>query len=369
MKNSAVIETKYGYLVKDYDVAKKILSNKSLFQAGLEWKNFFNDPYAEELFEYLKNIFIFLDGEDHDKLRKTVLPLFSKNKTEEHLTIGYTIIKNVLDKIENKKSFDFNSQISEKYFSNFIATILGIPLDKFDELIYLSNMGTDIIGLNFTRSFKETFESIQKLKKILNEIIEAKRNKLDESIISILCKDQTLCNDDIEQILVLLLVAGYTTSSAQLSFVMYRILNDISIYKSIEKDLNTIDSIVEETFFLHTAIRNIAKKTSEDVFIDNFLFKKNTLVLIDIQGINKKQFKNNPQNKSYISFGFGAHSCIGMHMAKSQIALVIKTIFESVKDLKINGDVFFSKESSVFNKIAEFPVECDNIYIRNIDKN
>jgi cytochrome P450 len=368
MKNSLIIETKYGYLVKDYNIAKKILTNKSFLQAGLEWKNFFDDPYAEELFNYLKDLFIFLDGENHDRLRKIVLPFFTKIKTEEYLIVGSKIIKNILNKIDNKKLFDFNSDISEKYFSVFIAEILGIPVDKFDQLINLSNMATNIVGLNFSQPFKETFESIEKLKKLLNEIILSKRSQPDESIISNLCKVQELCDEEIAQIISLLLVAGYTTSSAQLSFVMYRILNDNSIYRSIQKDLNIIHDTIEETFFSYTAIKTIAKKTSQDVILDNFLFKKNTLVMIDIDRINKKQFKINPNNPSYISFGFGAHACIGMYMAKNQISMVIKAVFESFEDLKINGNILFSQESSVFNKITEFPVKYDNIYIGNLEK-
>lgn len=362
VENNNIIKTKYGFIIKDYSTAKKILNSKYWHQAGLEWELFFDDKNAKKITSYLKSMFIFLDGKDHSRLRKITLPFFTKEKISEYLFLSDKIFKNLLQDSTSNYCFDFNKDVSKKYFSQLITEILGIPPKYSGELVRLSEICVSVIGLDFSIPFQKIIKDFQEVDSILNKIIKEKNKDLKQDIISSLCKSNDVSNDEIKKIIFLLLVAGYITTSAQLSFVFYRILSDENTYKLLKNNINLVEKFVEETFFVYTSVRNIAKKSSQDITIDGFLFKKNTLILIDIEAINKKQFLEKKMDiTKHASFGFGPHLCIGMLIAKSQIAAVTKKILSSTENLKINGDVVFSKKSPVFNDIELMPVSCDKI--------
>jgi len=65
-----------------------------------------------------------------------------------------------------------------------------------------------------------------------------------------------------------------------------------------------------------------------------FLMNLSSLKLIDLQ------------NK-HLAFGYGAHLCLGKHLAKMEMEILYKELFKRMEKIELNGDPSWVKASFV----------------------
>jgi len=65
-----------------------------------------------------------------------------------------------------------------------------------------------------------------------------------------------------------------------------------------------------------------------------FLMNLSSLKLIDLQ------------NK-HLAFGYGAHLCLGKHLAKMEMEILYKELFKRIEKIELNGDPSWVKASFV----------------------
>ena len=152
-------------------------------------------PFEEmDAFEKLmNNNLFFLDRKNHLRLRKLALPAFSPRimeKMKERFTI---LVKERFDEIGTPESFNFGAEIAEIVPTQAIASLVGIPRDKFpifDSLAY----GV-VRGINPMLTPEERQEAIKGVPEglnLLNELIDERRANPGDDFLStlILAEDE-----------------------------------------------------------------------------------------------------------------------------------------------------------------------------------
>ena len=87
----------------------------------------------------MNNNLFFLDRKNHLRLRKLALPAFSPRIMERMKDRFSILVKERFDEIGRPDSFYFAAEIAEKIPTQAIASLVGIPRDKFpifDSLAY-----------------------------------------------------------------------------------------------------------------------------------------------------------------------------------------------------------------------------------------
>jgi cytochrome P450 len=62
---------------------------------------------------------------------------------------------------------------------------------------------------------------------------------------------------------------------------------------------------------------------------------------------NPFEFKVDRSPNRHLSFGLGAHLCLGKHLAKMEMEILYKEVFSRIKDIELNGEPSWVKASFV----------------------
>ena len=129
----------------------------------------------------MNNNLFFLNRIDHLRLRKLALPAFSPRIMDQMKVRFAKLVKERFDEIGEPEEFNFATEVAEIIPTQAIASLVGIPRDKFpifDSLAY----GV-VRGINPMLSEDERKEATKGVKAgldLLNELIDERRKKWEK---------------------------------------------------------------------------------------------------------------------------------------------------------------------------------------------
>jgi cytochrome P450 len=132
------------------------------------------DPFEK----LMNNNLFFLDRKNHLRLRKLALPAFSPRIMEQMKERFTILVKERFDEIGTPDSFNFAAEVAEIVPTQAIASLVGIPRDKFpifDSLAYGVVRGINPMLTPEER--KDAIKGVPEGLNLLNELIDERRKK------------------------------------------------------------------------------------------------------------------------------------------------------------------------------------------------
>ena len=314
-------------------------------------------PFAEmDAFEKLmNNNLFFLDRKNHLRLRKLALPAFSPRimeKMKERFTV---LVKERFDEIGTPESFNFGAEIAEIVPTQAIASLVGIPRDKFpifDSLAY----GV-VRGINPMLSPEERQDAIKGVPEgldLLNELIDERRANPGDDFLStlILAEDEgsKLSNLEMCALVGAVLGAGSDTAVDLHSYLIKNLLQHPEQYNALMADETLVQGAISETLRYESSGKTgLARYASEDIEIQGHQIKKGQMVqLITSTAGMDPSIYNDPgtfdiqrDHDKSISFGQGPHYCIGVTLVRSQTEVMLKELFKRFPNLSLGDEVVY----------------------------
>jgi cytochrome P450 len=314
-------------------------------------------PFAEmDAFEKLmNNNLFFLDRKNHLRLRKLALPAFSPRimeKMKERFTV---LVKERFDEIGTPESFNFGAEIAEIVPTQAIASLVGIPRDKFpifDSLAY----GV-VRGINPMLSPEERQDAIKGVPEgldLLNELIDERRANPGDDFLStlILAEDEgsKLSNLEMCALVGAVLGAGSDTAVDLHSYLIKNLLQHPEQYNALMADATLVQGAISETLRYESSGKTgLARYASEDIEIQGHQIKKGQMVqLITSTAGMDPLIYNDPStfdiqrdHDKSISFGQGPHYCIGVTLVRSQTEVMLKELFKRFPNLSLGDEVVY----------------------------
>jgi cytochrome P450 len=314
-------------------------------------------PFEEmDAFEKLmNNNLFFLDRKNHLRLRKLALPAFSPRimeKMKERFTI---LVKERFDEIGTPESFNFGAEIAEIVPTQAIASLVGIPRDKFpifDSLAY----GV-VRGINPMLTPEERQEAIKGVPEgldLLNELIDERRANPGDDFLStlILAEDEgsKLSNLEMCALVGAVLGAGSDTAVDLHSYLIKNLLQHPEQHQALMADETLVQGAISETLRYESSGKTgLARYASEDIEIQGHQIKKGQMVqLITSTAGMDPLIYNDPStfdiqrdHDKSISFGQGPHYCIGVTLVRSQTEVMLKELFKRFPNLSLGDEIVY----------------------------
>ncbi|MGD9811313.1 MAG: cytochrome P450 [Sphingobium sp.] len=169
-----------------------------------------------------------------------------------------------------------------------------------------------------------------------------------------LVEDRLLTDDEIRQIGLIYVVAGMETIRAQLGWLLYHMAKVPQDRQRVLADPMLIPAAVEESIRYYTVIWGVGRKVGQDVHWHGVDLKKGDMIyaLNDASNRNPKRFENpdafdlDRKPAAHLSFGLGAHSCIGMHLARTQLVVALEEFHRLIPDYSISPDAELKERGS-----------------------
>jgi cytochrome P450 len=190
--------------------------------------------------------------------------------------------------------------------------------------------------------------------RILMPIISARREVPEDDLISVLCQAELsddegvhrLSDDEIFSFSFLLLAAGSGTTWKQLGITLAALLSHPEILNRVREDRSLLRRAIEESMRWQSTDPTFARYASRDIEFYGVPVPAGSVMHMCLGAANRDPARwavpdeydiDRPMVPSLV-FGNGPHICLGMHVARAEIATAINALLDRLPNLRLDPD-------------------------------
>lgn len=288
-----------------------------------------------------------MDGPMHTRYRALVATSFRQvavARLEDTLIRG--VVDELIDRFSHRGRADLVRELTFAFPANVIAAMLGLPRDQYEQFQRWTAM-LNLIGFNPARGFAA---SLQLREYFLGFIADRRRQPRDDLISDLVTAEvegQRLTDEEIVSYLRLLLSAGVETTSRFSANLLYALLTHEDQYEAVRKDRSLLPQAIEEGLRWEPPIVAIPRRCVKDVEIAGVRIPAGSLVFACLGSANRDETRYPDPDRfdifrephQYMSFGWGHHMCLGMHLARLETKVAVNRVMDRLADLRLDPDV------------------------------
>lgn len=358
-------------LMKDKRLGRSVLHRYNREEIGLTQP----DPRTAPFRRFQDNVFMDMEGPSHTRLRGLVSKVFTPLQVESMRgKIEQTMIA-LLDNINHDQVFNFVEKVAEPLPVKMIADLLGIP-DEIQPM--LRPWSAAIVRMYEMAPTEEEIASANQaadifIDTIMQIAIDRKKYPKDDLISALAEVNQDgdrLSEIELASTCIFLLNAGHEATVNGSSLGLLSLLRDqkaLQDFKSILNDRNDEESLkkaVNELLRYDTPLPMFERYVLDDMDFGDYSLKcGQKLALLYISGnrdnsrfANPDQLDLTRQDNPLLTFGMGSHYCLGAPLARLELQIVYKNLFQRMPDLQLVGSPVFS-DGFVIRGLKELPVQ------------
>ena len=290
---------------------------------------------------------LFQDNPDHARNRLPPMKAFYARikKMEPELE---AMIDRIIEEAPASGQFDLMEHIAVPIPILIIAHILGVDEDRLPEFRDWSE-GV-ILSLNPMRTAEETdymTASVEKLDAYFTHLMEERRQNPKDDLITDMVQAQAAGgdfeDDELRVNLQALLVGGNLTTTDLIGNGVWLFLTHPEQMEALKADPSLSSAAVEEVLRYEAPVQATSRIVSEDREVAGCPMKKSQPVFMSLAAANRDPSKfDNPdafditqKRASHVSFGGGAHICIGAPLARIEAKRVYQKLFERYPNMRL----------------------------------
>jgi cytochrome P450 len=287
-----------------------------------------------------------LDDPDHARIRQPLAQALyarvAKFKPEVERIVGET-----MDRIDASAPFDLMSTFCVPVPIDVIACILGVDPTRLTEFRAWSEGIIQTFNPFRTEDQTEVMEtSSAALNDYFTRLIEEKRASPGDDLISDMVRLQTggLAVSDIELRINLsaLLIGGNLTTTDLIGNAVRLLLKNPDELAELRADPRIINAVVEEALRYEPPVDVTGRVASHDLEIAGCPVKQRQTLTFFLRAANRDpavfddpdRFDVSRPHKPHVSFGGGAHICIGAPLARLEAQVALVRLFERFPNLR-----------------------------------
>lgn len=274
-----------------------------------------------------------------ESLRKLLAPSFSAHRLQGLRPRVREIVRQALDNLEHStKPADFHALVSMQVPTRVICELVGIPYQDHRDLVQWSTHACDITDQQRSEA------GLARLLTYFNHLIDQKTlnpaaDVLSEMIATWERNSETIPGEDLAPVAAFLLFAGHRSTIAAIDKGIVLLLRDLALWERLRGDRTLIPSACEEIFRLPwptrmrtgSQIGGIARYSHADFQIGEQDVHKGDVMLLGAHGNLDPEVFPNPfkfdlarKGTPHLTFGHGAHYCLGAPLARIELQILIE---------------------------------------------
>lgn len=325
-----------------------------------------------EMNEYFGSM-ISMDDPRHARLRRIVSGTFTPRMLNQVLDQVALTATRVVDGVVDKGEIDFVSDVSMPFPLLVILDMMGIPHSEYDLVLQKSNIilsgGDPEFIPEGTDPITAFLEAGGALAALLDEVGQRRRVEPTDDLLSALVNTEVdgeqLTGDELASFFILLAVAGHETTRTALSHGIVHLSRNPEQRRAMTDDLDgVIPTAVEEIVRYASPVVWMRRTLTRDHVLSGQQLREGDKVILYYGSANRDaavfddpdRFDVRRTPNPHVGFGGpGPHFCLGAHLARRELAVMLRELYTRLPDLDLAGDPV-QLRSSFINGIKSLPV-------------
>jgi cytochrome P450 len=323
------------FTVTEYELARQVLTDTARFSSA---------GYAMTMGQVMGRTILQMDPPEHQRHRALVAKAFRTRVLDQWSdTIIGTCVGELIDAFAGDGHADLVPQLTFPFPVRVIARILGLPDADWPRFLRLS---TELIAV--MRNWDRAVAASRELRGYFAEIIADRRRHTRDDLVSQLIEAEVdgrrLGDDEIYPFLLLLLPAGAETTYRSSSNLLFGLLADPDQLDAVRADRGLVPQAIEEALRWETPLLTVARTATEDVELGGVCIPAGGFVAVSLGAANRDPkryadpdaFDIYREAAPHMSFGDGAHKCLGMHLARLEMRVLLNAVLDRLPGLRLD---------------------------------
>jgi cytochrome P450 len=353
-----------GWIVTSHSLARAVLSDHR-FSARSEFKRApVSRPGADPFYgvKALPGWLVDMDAPEHTRLRRRLTSNFTARRMKEIRPRIDTVVAELLERMARSGApADLVEAFALPLPSIMICEILGVPYAVREEFQHL----TEVLFRLESRP-EDAAAAMDRLNELLRGLARGEGEQ--DGLLAALAAEGTLDTEEITGVGVLLLTAGYESTSSSLALSAFALLCHPDQLAKLRADPGLVDNAVEELLRYLTVFHfGVPRTPLEDLELAGRQLRAGESVTVSLPSANRDPawFADTPERldierktAGHLAFGFGMHQCLGQNLVRMEMRAALPALFHRFPELALAvppDEVPLSSDMSVYG-VHSLPV-------------
>ncbi|MBL8773847.1 MAG: cytochrome P450 [Phenylobacterium sp.] len=309
---------------------------------------------------HLLRTLIHMDAPDHLKYRALTQAWFmpqSLKRLEDRIRV---IARAAVDKMAAKGGeCDFVNEVALHYPLHVIMTILGVPESDEPRMLRLTQElfgATDPeLGRRSADADKPPqerqmdFSVITDFFEYFRRLSESRRANPTDDLASVIANStvdgQPISDLEAMSYYIIVATAGHDTTSSSTAGALWALAENPAEFRKVKADPSLIPGLVDESIRWTTPVKTFMRTATADTEVRGRAVRQGDWLMLCYASGNRDEdvfeapdtFRVDRSPNKHLAFGYGAHLCLGQHLAKMEMRILWEELFPRLKSVEIAG--------------------------------
>jgi cytochrome P450 len=271
---------------------------------------------------------------------------------------------------------DFVNEVALHYPLRVIMEILGVPREDEPRMLRLTQ---ELFGATDPDLRRKTEDETPQARALamqavladffnyFNKLTEDRRAAPLDDVASVIANaqvdDAQISAFDAVSYYVIIATAGHDTTSSSTAGALWALAERPAELRKVKDDPSLIPGLVDESIRWTTPVRHFMRSAAEDVTVAGRRFAKDDWFMLCYPSGNRDEtvfddpleFRVDRNPNRHLAFGYGAHVCLGQHLAKMEMRILWEELLPRLERVELAGPAQLS-EANFVNGPKRLPI-------------
>jgi cytochrome P450 len=354
------------FLVTEWELVNSALRSPTLRAGSGISAAFGQDSPVESV---VRNWLMSLNGDEHRQARGLVSRVFApRSLVELEPIIRHTarsLIKSFIDKAANAPA-DFVAGVAAKLPSEVVRNLFAIDAAEWATHVEPLFLGEAV-------HLQDGFAAVQGLTPYFQDKIRQSRGKTTDGIVDMLSSadKQGDCLSEAEVIAnsVLIVTAAVDTTAGLIANTLYELMDNPGSLAQVQADATLIPGAVDESLRHCPSAPSSTRRTPMDFELGGTVIPAGSDLFFSFTAANRdpkkfadpETFDIDRDASALLTFGGGAHFCLGAGLARMEARLVFEELFAAGRGFALREPIRWRANNPVVRAPEALMVSCETI--------
>ena len=353
-----------GPVALSYDTARIVLSDRRFCRPadlGLGAQGITSGP----LWERAATGLLSLDGEAHHRLRRLVQQAFTRACATKLRATMIRVITELTDPVTAAGSCDIVADIARSYPVRIICELLGAPVQDWRLFSAWTDDIFKVFSTNVASQAPDILQAMDELGAYIDALVSNRRDSLGDDLLSNLIRAEDaggrLTHDELLMLAGTVLTAGIDTTRNQLAAAVDVFCDHPDQWALLAAQPELALEAVNEVMRHAPVILGTARIAAEDAGLAGVVVPAGTQVFACTAAANRDPARYADPDRfditrdapaAMLTFGGGIHYCLGVHVARAELAVALTVMARRMPNIRRAGDAPWRRDTGVSGPIT-----------------